>query len=140
MSQMDAQEPPFDVAKAPYVNLATFRKSGIEVRTPVWIASVTPASGGPRHYVFSERTAGKVKRIRNNGRARIARCDFFGKVSSDWIDVNARIVEDTETIARAYRALHAKYGLRMAVADFFSKLNGRYDRRAMLELSPLPER
>jgi uncharacterized protein len=120
---------PFDVEAAQYVSLATFRKSGVEVRTPVWIAGK-----GARHYVFSEATAGKVKRIRANGRAKLARCDVRGKVSSGWVDARARIVRDTAEIGEAYALLHAKYGWRIAIADFFSKLTGRYDRRAMLAI------
>jgi len=120
---------PFDVERAPYVSLATFRRTGREVRTPVWIAGE-----GLRHYVFSEGTAGKVKRIRANGRARIACCDVRGKVSSDWIDARARILREPEAIERAYAALRRKYGWRMGVADVFSRLTGRYARRALLEI------
>ncbi|MFP6629399.1 MAG: pyridoxamine 5'-phosphate oxidase family protein, partial [Myxococcota bacterium] len=44
---------------APYVSLATFRRDGREVRTPVWVAR-----DGEHLYIFSEAKAGKVKRIR----------------------------------------------------------------------------
>ena len=123
---------PFDVEKAQYVNLATYRRSGAEVRTPVWIAG-----SGTRYFVFSEGKAGKVKRIRANGRARIARCDLRGTVSSGWIDARAEIVDDPSVIARAYAEFYAKYGLRVRIADLFSKLTGRYRRRAMLCLTLL---
>ena len=56
-----------------YVSLATFRRNGREVRTPVWLAKVDV-----RYYLFSEGKAGKVKRIRANGRARLAACDLRG--------------------------------------------------------------
>ena len=44
-----------------YLNLATFRRSGAAVETPVWFA----AHAG-RLYVFTEADAGKVKRLRAN--------------------------------------------------------------------------
>ena len=50
---------PLDAAREPYVCLATYRRDGREVRTPVWIA----AEGGV-FYVFSAPEVGKVKRIR----------------------------------------------------------------------------
>jgi hypothetical protein len=34
----------------------------------------------------------------------------------------------------AYRALRRKYGWQMKIGDFFSKLSGRYDKRAIVEL------
>jgi hypothetical protein len=34
----------------------------------------------------------------------------------------------------AYRALLRKYGWQMRTANFFSRLTGRFDRRAILEL------
>ena len=127
------QTRPFDPARERYVSLATFRRDGREVRTPVWIA------GGDRVlYVFSEGGAGKVKRIRANGRARLAACDFRGRVSSGWIDARARILSDPAEIATAYAALHRKYGWQMKVADVLAKWSGRYGRRALLALELEP--
>ena len=124
---------PFDPASESYVSLATFRRSGVEVRTPVWIAG-----SGDRFYVFSEGDAGKVKRIRANGRVRLAACNMRGAVSSEWLDGRGRVVGDGETIERAYRALRQKYGWQMRVADLLSRLTGRYGRRAILELDLRP--
>ncbi len=112
-----------------YLSLATFRKSGDSVETPVWFA----ASGG-HLYVFTTRDAGKVKRLRNSSRARVAPCDFRGGVRGAWADVQARIVDDPEVVERAYAALHAKYGLQMWLADFFSRLSGRIHNRAIIEI------
>ena len=44
---------PFDPASEHYVSLATFRRNGREVRTPVWIAEL-----GGRYYLFSESNSG----------------------------------------------------------------------------------
>lgn len=118
-----------DPVRARYVSLATFRRDGREVRTPVWIAGE-----GRRYWVFSEGSAGKVKRIRANGRARVADCDFRGRLLGDWIEGRARILRDPDQIARGYAALRRKYGWQMKVGDLASKLSGRYHRRALLEL------
>lgn len=113
----------------PYVSLATWRKNGREVRTPVWVAR-----SGERLYVFTERRSGKVKRIRNDGRAAVAACDVRGGLKGDFSPARARIVEDRATVERAYAALRAKYGWQMWITDAMSKLTGRYDKRAMLEI------
>ena len=117
------------VTDARYVSLSTQRRDGREVRTPVWIAGV-----GSTQYVFTEARAGKVKRIRAQGRARLAACTAGGRVLGAWHDARARIVEDPLLIAEAYRALYAKYGWQMRLIDWFSKLTGRYDGRAIIAL------
>jgi hypothetical protein len=120
----------FDPARERYVCLATFRRDGREVRTPVWLAG-----GGGRFYVFSEGDAGKVKRIRATGRVRVASCDARGRLKSEsWLEGRGRVLREPAEIERAYRALHEKYGWQMRAADFFSRLTGRYARRALLEL------
>lgn len=133
---MSEPEPPvmnadaFDPQACPYVSLVTFRRNGVEVATPVWIAGLEDC-----YYVFSEGKAGKVKRLRNNSAVRLACCDFRGRVSGNWRDGSARLVSDAATLAKANAALRDKYGWQMKLGDFFSKLSGRYKRRAMIEIS-----
>jgi len=112
-----------------YLNLATFRRSGVAVETPVWFA----AHAG-RLYVFTEGTAGKLKRLRANPAIRIAPCGVRGRLKGPWLPGRARRVDDAATLAAAYRALRRKYGFQMWLLDAFSRLAGRYDARAMLEL------
>ena len=130
-ASMSKTDRPFDPGREQYVSLATYRRNGREVRTPVWLAEVDA-----RYYLFSEGKAGKVKRIRANGRARLAACDFRGSVKSDWLQARGRIVTDVDLIQRVYAALTRKYGWKMRIGDFFSKLSGRYDKRTILELEP----
>jgi len=118
------------LADADYFNLATFRKNGNAVETPVWFAS-----SGDTHYVFSAGNAGKVKRIRLSPRARVATCDVRGKLIGDWMDAKARLVNEAVEIEAAYRCLRGKYGLRMAALDFFAKLTGRYARRQLIAVT-----
>ncbi len=119
-----------NLIEEPYLSLATFRRSGAEVRTPVWFAS----SDDRTHYVFSAADAGKVKRLRNSSKSRVARCDVRGGSLGEWLDANAYLVEDAAEIAKAYRHLNDKYGWRMRMTDFFSKLSGRYNRRAIIRI------
>lgn len=118
-----------DPARERYVSLATFRRDGREVRTPVWVAVCDG-----RAYVFSSPEVGKVKRVRANGRARLAACTMRGDVTGPWTEAQARLVDEPALIARAHRALIAKYGWQMRLIDLMSRLSGRYARRAWIEL------
>lgn len=121
---------PFDPASERYVSLATYRRNGVEVKTPVWIAAVAN-----RYYVFSTGDAGKVKRIRVAARIRLAACDIRGNVKTGWINGEARIVSDPAAITVALRAMRAKYGLQMWIGDLFAKLTGRFNKRAYIEIT-----
>lgn len=128
---MSGAEVTWDPARERYVALATYRRDGREVRTPVWLAALDG-----RWYLFTAADAGKLKRIRANGRARLAACDMRGNVRSGWRDAHARIVHESALIERAHSALCEKYGLQMRIGDFFAKLTGRYARRVYVELEP----
>jgi uncharacterized protein len=119
---------PFNPTQERYVSVATYRQAGVEVATPVWMAE----SNG-RYYVFSEGNSGKVKRLRLNERARLASCDFRGKVNSEWLASKGRVVTDAATVARANQALHRKYGWQMVLGNLLSKLSGRFAKRAIIE-------
>ncbi len=115
------------------MSLATFRRSGAEVKTPVWFAA---ADG--KLYVFTAADSGKVKRLRRSPRVRIAPSDARGRVRGVWWDTAARIISDTRAIERARAALRAKYGWQMWLTDLLSRLTGRIQRRAWVEIE-LPE-
>ena len=114
---------------APYVSLATFRRSGVAVATPVWAAEVDGA-----WYIFSAGNAGKVKRLRNSPQARLATCDARGGSPGDWHEATATLIDDGATIARAHAALRRKYGWQMWLADIGSRLTGRMDKRQWIEV------
>ena len=69
-----------------YISLATFRKSGKEVATPVWFAA-----SEERLWVFTAGSSGKVKRLRNSPRAKVAACNMRGRVHGAWQDARADI-------------------------------------------------
>ena len=112
-----------------YVNLATFRKSGRAVETAVWFAALDG-----RYYVFSETGAGKVKRLRNSPRARVAACGSRGDLRGAWLDAEAFIVDDGDVEKRAYAVLREKYGWQMRLINLASRLSGRIDKRVLLEI------
>ena len=111
------------------MSLATFRRNGTEVATPVWFAA---ADG--KLYVFTAGDSGKVKRLRHTSRARIAPSDARGRVRGEWGEASARIVTEPRTVERAHAALRSKYGWQMRLADLLSRLTGRINRRAWIEI------
>ncbi len=138
-------------AKAKYLNLETFRKTGVGVRTPVWFAqdpappsrvalaqegmeepplSFRPDSSPSQveqeavFYVYSLPDSGKVKRIRNNPKVRVAPCDLRGNLRGAWVDARARTCSSDEA-AHGQDLLRRKYGWMKIAGDFFSRLRGR---------------
>ena len=127
----------FETAR--YLSLATLRKDGREVRTPVWFAC-----DGDSLVLFSAGDAGKVKRVRRTGAGRVAACDVRGGLLDDgkggdaqgvtWADVEALLLSSPDEIAQAHRALRHKYGLQMWLLDLGSRLAGRVATRAWIRL------
>ena len=88
-----------------YISLVTFRRTGQEVRTPVWFAE-----RDGKLYVMTRSDSGKFKRIRNQPQVRLAACTIRGRITGDWIEGAARIL-DREQQAIAPQALARKYFL-----------------------------
>ena len=114
-----------------YLSLATLKRSGDWVATPVWFA---PDNGS--YYVFSAGAAGKVKRLRNFSQVRVAACTVRGSLTGQWMDACAYILESDADKATALTALRRKYGWQMRIADFFSGLTGKTQRRAYIRIDP----
>ncbi len=95
-----------------YLSLETFKKNGEGVKTPVWFAADPRAdlSGdGARLYIYTIGNTGKVKRIHNNPRVRIAPCTIRGELLGEWFDAIAGIVTGEE----------ARYGMRLLNLKYF---------------------
>jgi hypothetical protein len=125
------------LADASYINFATFRKSGQGVETPVWFApdiETTANADTINFYIFSAGEAGKVKRLRNSPRSRIAPCNYSGKILGDWTDTEAFILSSEHDLSTAHQALIHKYGWQMRGTDFASKLSGRFNQRAYIKI------
>jgi PPOX class probable F420-dependent enzyme len=130
-----------DAVHERYVSLATFRRDGREVRTPVWIAEDRAAgtkgqlpTKARRLFVYTNRTSGKVKRVRATKRVRLAACDFRGTVRGEWADGEARLLEDPVDMEHAFSVLTEKYGWQMRAGLLLSRLSGRYPQRGILEI------
>ena len=127
--------PAADLTRERYVSLATFRRNGAEVRTPIWFAVVPGEQGDATLWVVTGGDSGKVKRLRHTPRVRVAPSDVRGIVHGPWREGTARIADDPEAIAQAHAMLRAKYGWQVTLLDFFSWLSGRIRRRAWLEIA-----
>ena len=118
---------------ARYFSLATFRKNGNAVATPVWFARGVNSGD---YFVFSAGDAGKIKRLRRSDQAKVAACDARGRLLGDWLAARAEIV-DQDGVAEALAALRGKYGWLMWATDGLSRLSGRFDQRAYIRVTLL---
>ena len=112
-----------------YISFSTRKKSGEFVATPVWFAP-----DGDSYYLFSAGNAGKVKRLRNFSEARIASCTATGKLTGEWMDTRAFLLDKPAETARALQALRRKYGWQMRIGDCFSTLTGKMNRRKYIRV------
>jgi PPOX class probable F420-dependent enzyme len=88
-----------------YISLATFRKSGVAVRTPIWFAE-----RDGKLYFMSRSDSGKYKRLRNSPRVTMAACDIRGRVHGPEFSGSARLLPP-EAWPQARQAIRAKYWL-----------------------------
>ena len=107
------------LANQKYLSLRTYRKNGIAVDTPVWFAEKDGT-----FYIYSLADAGKVKRIRNNPKVRVAPCDLRGKLRGDWVDGRASILDEPGEVL-GHRLLNAKYGWMKRIGDLVSGMRKR---------------
>ncbi len=108
-----------------YISIETFKKNGQGVKTPVWFVLHQGA-----FYVYTEADSWKVKRIRNNPRVRVAKCDMRGNVKGAFIDGTARIIDGEERVV-ADKLLDQKYFLKK-IFNFLTKINRH--QRAMIKI------
>ncbi|WP_439677675.1 PPOX class F420-dependent oxidoreductase [Embleya sp. MST-111070] len=93
------------LAAGKYVLLTTFRRDGRAVGTPVWVFRDGDALG-----VWTARSSGKVKRIRNSGRVTVAECDARGRVRGEAVPGTASLLDAAGT--ERYRGLiRRKFGV-----------------------------
>ncbi len=95
-----------------YISLATFRKSGAKVATPVWFGE-----DGEKLYVMTRSDMGKTKRIRNNPQLTVAPCSIRGKVTGPESAATARILPMDEQ-AHARQTINRKYLMARLTSPF----------------------
>jgi len=119
-----------------YLNLETYRKNGTAVRTPVWFAAADDTAQGAspqKLYVYTIGETGKVKRIRNNARVKIAPCNARGALQGKWGAARAEIVTGEEAV-RGMRLLNRKYVPWKQLLDFFAMFRRR--QRVVFAIQP----
>ena len=105
-------------SKNKYIALETYRRNGEAVITPVWFVTKDDLI-----YVITRSQTGKVKRLKNNQKVKIATCTIKGKITDQWIQGTAKMLADTET-RDAVKLRDKKYGFMAKIVKFLSKNKG----------------
>ncbi len=119
-----------DIGNPTYIVLETFRKSGEGVKTPVWVAAE-----GDKLYVWTIDNSGKVKRIRNNGRVRLAVSDSRGNPKGEWVEAQARVLAEPGEAAKQEARIRAKYGFQFQMFNLMAKLRRDKTPHVAIEIS-----
>jgi PPOX class probable F420-dependent enzyme len=93
---------PFDNQR--YIVMETFRKNGTPVSTPLGFVKASDTT----LYVSTTADSGKVKRLRNNNRVRVAPGTGGGQPLGAWHEATATFLDATES-KRVYRLIVGKY-------------------------------
>jgi PPOX class probable F420-dependent enzyme len=117
------------IEKQQYINLETFRKNGVGMRTPVWFVHK-----GDTIFVRTVDNSGKVKRVRNNGSVNIAPCKADGALLGEWQAAQAREITGEEVNRVVDMLLDKKYGLMKKLFALASRMQGRA--YTVLEIKP----
>lgn len=91
--------------KEQYINVETYRKTGVGVKTPVWFVEYN----GEMCFT-TEPQSGKVKRMHNNPKVNIAACKMDGTVTGEWLPAAVRFMQGDE-IKIVDKLYSKKYGL-----------------------------
>ena len=114
--------------EAEYINLITYKRDKSSVTTPVWVADFSNSL-----VVTTTLNAGKVKRVRNNGKATIYITNQNGsKKLSESLDLKATLIEDLDLKKQATDLIRKKYGM---MAKMIMK--GPDEKRAIIKLEEI---
>ena len=114
--------------EAEYINLITYKREKSSVTTPVWVADFSNSL-----VVTTSLNAGKVKRVRNNGKATIYITNQNGsKKLSESLDLKATLIEDLDLKKQATDLIRKKYGM---MAKMIMK--GPDEKRAIIKLEEI---
>ena len=116
---------PAEIRGQRYISLATFRKNGAAVYTPIWFAE-----DDNKLYFMTSSKSGKYKRIRNNPKVTIAPCTVRGKIIGPEFPATVRILPPEE-FQPTRRRIKSKYWL--ARIPFLWRNTDAY-----LEITPEP--
>lgn len=102
-----------------YMTLETFCKNGEGVKTPVWFAQ-----DGNALRIWTEIRTGKVKRIRRDGKVRIAPSTASGDPLGEWTEASAIVLETPEEVKYTQNLFYQKYGWMFNMFAFLGKMRG----------------
>ena len=95
-----------DFSDVEYINLITYKNDKTPITTPVWVADFSNSL-----VVTTSLNAGKVKRVRNNGKATIYVTNQSGsKKLSESLNLEASLIEDVDLKKQAADVIRKKYG------------------------------
>ena len=100
------------------ISLETYRRNGEPVRTPVWFLEENGTL-----YVHTGGSTGKVKRIRQNPKVRIAPSTFRGKPKTEYIEARAELETNPGTLKEYYSRIYKKYGLQGTLTKFVQRFS-----------------
>ena len=111
---------PDEIQEEKYISLETYKKDDQAVRTPVWFIIKDNAI-----IIVTRDQTGKIKRLRNNQRVKLAVCSIKGKILGPWMPGTAEILDKAKT-ADAVRLRGKKYGFLAKIASVFSGTKGDF--------------
>ncbi len=100
-----------------HISIETYRKTGDPVRTPVWFVEENGEL-----FVRTDSDTGKIKRIRNNPKVRVATSNMRGTVKGSWVEGEARII-DPESSKHVFSLLRKKYGIPYRLIRFTERFS-----------------
>jgi len=100
-----------------YLNIETFRKSGTGVQTPVWFVR-----DGETLHIWTQADSGKAKRIRRDGRVRIAPSTASGGLLGEWLEARAEADASPQTLRHVQNLMKKKYGMAFLGFQLLGKL------------------
>ena len=114
-----------------YAVVVTFRRSGEPVPSPVWIA----VDSAGRAYTKTGSHSGKVKRIRNDGRALVAPSTVRGRPTGQVRSGTARVLPKEEW-AHAEETMAAAFGVGRKLYEGLFPMSD--EAKAYIEITPEP--
>jgi uncharacterized protein len=124
------------LAAQKFVSLATFKRNGDPVATPMWIGR-----DGDHLFVWTPADSWKVKRVSNNPRVTLQPSGLRGKPRKGAKPVEgiADVITDAETVEHLAEVIHRKYGLMYRLVTFLEGLiSGGAKPRVILRIALLP--
>lgn len=115
-----------------YVSLTTFRRSGVGVSTPVWVAR-----DGDSLIVTTPSGSGKVKRLRNDSRVQLRPCSRTGAVADGAPTATGRATVTTTSadVDAANEIVRRKYPIEYRIFMLIESIAKRGDKsRAIIRI------